>query len=867
MAAGKPQPNSTRRSPRRLPRRSLRRAVALLCASTLLGASAPMAASAQTPETSAWGLESERLNRQGPLEVSIVQVRPQLARLGQQVQLQVRVSNPSQQPVGNIVVRLQRSGALASSNSALGALSSPEATFDVATAFATPFSLNPGQSRDLNVAVPISATTPEGLDISEPGTYPLLVNVNGRPDGDIDQLLAETRTLLPVLGSPSGSRGAQASEATDDTAGNPNDTDAPETDAEAVSEEEARTSRTSEPAAVPLSLLWPISAPVPIVGGETGDAPAPPHLIMSNESLAEALAPGGRLDNVLSSLEDAFAAGGGEQLRQATCLAIDPETLEAVARMSGGFYLGDRRPSPVQGTQRLRDSWGSQNDADLTEVAGSEDATQWLERLRLLSERTCTLALPWAGADMSAIAAIGDENLSMEALIAGPQVISQHLNTSPLRGVYLPAEGFLTSASAPLYARATEQLPLGADGAFERRLQEPLPTSAGAAAATTTLVAANTLIDDTGQPLRPGGSGVLPDGSRAFGLPSSLTSALAASGHAPQTLASSERATRFDFRLDSGPARIQTATALLHQELVDAAAGESTPVVAAPPVGWSPSAYDATTLLNAVTEQLRSGRAASVALPEALNLSATRADAGALRTIPEFADPAPVPETALAQARRSAREITDLTTVMANDPRVALSRYGFTQPLRRDLLRATTVMGRRSLGVSHSAAQRSAYYQDAVAAMVRQLRQSVSLIAPGGVYTRTTELAPIVVVARNGLPLPVPGYVRIATGESVNDEKFAADIPAKGSVTVHIATSSVTAALRPAAREDAQTRASLRRQKLSMWLESESGQPISRSVSVSLQPGIPVGVLLVGTVVIVIIGGYFAAKRTGAFRK
>ena len=64
VAAGKPQPNSTRRSPRRVPRRSLRRAVALLCASTLLGASAPMAASAQTPETSAWGLESERLNRQ-----------------------------------------------------------------------------------------------------------------------------------------------------------------------------------------------------------------------------------------------------------------------------------------------------------------------------------------------------------------------------------------------------------------------------------------------------------------------------------------------------------------------------------------------------------------------------------------------------------------------------------------------------------------------------------------------------------------------------------------------------------------------------------------------------------------------------------
>ena len=38
---------------------------------------------------------------------------------------------------------------------------------------------------------------------------------------------------------------------------------------------------------------------------------------------------------------------------------------------------------------------------------------------------------------------------------------------------------------------------------------------------------------------------------------------------------------------------------------------------------------------------------------------------------------------------------------------------------------------------------------------LRDLRSSVALIPPGNVYTRVSESSPLLIVAENGLPLPV----------------------------------------------------------------------------------------------------------------
>ena len=46
------------------------------------------------------------------------------------------------------------------------------------------------------------STDEPSLDISEPGVYPLLVNVNGTPDYGEPARLDDARFLLPVLGVP-----------------------------------------------------------------------------------------------------------------------------------------------------------------------------------------------------------------------------------------------------------------------------------------------------------------------------------------------------------------------------------------------------------------------------------------------------------------------------------------------------------------------------------------------------------------------------------------------------------------------------------------------------------------------------------------
>ena len=125
---------------------------------------------------------------------------------------------------------------------------------------------------------------------------------------------------------------------------------------------------------VPFSLIWPISQPVPLVGGETGDAPSSPNLILTDNSLAESLERGGRLDGLLTSLEKGFAGPDGQRLRESTCIAIDPETLDAISRMTRDYWIGTSRPSPVESSPRLRDSWGNADDTNLTHMPASDNA-------------------------------------------------------------------------------------------------------------------------------------------------------------------------------------------------------------------------------------------------------------------------------------------------------------------------------------------------------------------------------------------------------------------------------------------------------------------------------------------------------------
>ena len=99
----------------------------------------------------------------------------------------------------------------------------------------------------------------------------------------------------------------------------------------------------------------------------------------------EELAERGRLGGLLGALESELAGPAGPGLRQSTCVAVDPELIQTVDRMVDGYSVGDRRPSPVESSTRLRDSWGDADSLDFTEGSGAETAAQWLDRLRAIT--------------------------------------------------------------------------------------------------------------------------------------------------------------------------------------------------------------------------------------------------------------------------------------------------------------------------------------------------------------------------------------------------------------------------------------------------------------------------------------------------
>ena len=138
--------------------------------------------------------------------------------------------------------------------------------------------------------------------------------------------------------------------------------------------------------------------------------------------------------------------------------------------------------------------------------------------------------------------------------------------------------------------------------------------------------------------------------------------------------------------------------------------------------------------------------------------------------------------------------------------------------------------------------------------MLQQLRDSVTLVAPGGVYTRATDMSPVVIVGRNGLPLPVPAYVRVRVGESETAARHEALLPAKGSLTLQVT---------PEEREDSGDRS--RRGQLHLWLETTDGQRISAPVEIVARTGPSTRSLIVASIVLTVAVGVFAAWRSGRF--
>ncbi|AHW65645.1 Putative secreted protein [Corynebacterium glyciniphilum AJ 3170] len=707
--------------------------------------------------------------------------------------LRIRVTNSSDQELSGLQLRTQHQNAVDAPDGVATSLMSNQGEYP----WVGPFqqldgTLDPGEERQFRLTVPVDgrAGSLSGLGLEGPGVYPLLLNLNADLGGSGTSFVAATRTTVTVT----------ETEGSDNT-GNPDET------------------ATGRPAGI--TMLWPLSSSATAGAGQVGDAPEPNELYLPDESLAEELQPEGRLSTLLSTYRS--AAADSDDLQEATCIAIDPDLLETVSRMSGGYRVGEA-PSPVEEPVRLRDRWTTNRTGDdSVEGTGAADAASWLEELRTIVDGQCTVPLPFGGADVDAVTGVDDPRVT-ELSERGTETISDILDTDSAEGVVVPGSGYVSDASVQRFSTTGRETP------------------------TTVLVADDSVATNDG-----GEAGIvtLPGGTRALRFPAALGSALAATGNSPTTTAYSAPTSRRDLDDDSAAERMAAAVGVLDLELSGAGSSDSAPagnVIATPPAEWTVDEDDAATWLEAVTGRLEDGSARAVSFGAALRGVASD---GSVQE-PE-ADPAPVGEGEVAEGRGLAEDLHDFTRIMVDNDNVALTPEIFTRPMVDDLLRSLTD-NRRRVADEHAAARdRATERRGSVRALIRELRESVSLLPPGSVFTRTSDSSPLIVVARNGLPLPVRVNVDYESDDGVTLNTPGMQlIPAQGSVTLQMTTSFPS---------------DIRETDLTMYLETPDDMRISDPVTIRMASGPGNGALVVGIGVAVVFGLFAVIRVTKRHRQ
>lgn len=747
------------------------------------------------------------LDSESSLRIELMEV-PTAIEVGQTLKLRVKITNDDQDAISKNSMQI-----------VIRHADAEQSLFQTRTVLAGDVSLYPysaqpqklekgllpNESVEIDLEIPTARNTPGGLAIDKAGEYPVLVGLQGP-----DRTLVSTQRFLSAVRS----------------------------DDPAPGEDEDR------PA---LSAIVPLSMPIDAVGGETGEAPEPSQLLLESEDLAHAISDGGQMQVLLEHF-DAFSSAYPDAAN-ATCLGIDPEFLRTVQRMSQGYMVASQRPSVVSQKQRLRDSWGNnRNTVKMEHGEGQQAASEWLRHLRALAQHTCTVALPWANTDLNAVQNTDNEWLMREALQRGQITLENILGTKPLSNVVIPGSGYVAEATAPSLGWAAEAAiprseqfdPLGQawfqegqQGNVSRETSNPeggptsslegnrtqkAPTPAPIPAQPVSALVADNTVWATP---KEGNTARLAQGILAKTYPGSLAAMLSDSTEAPPTHGYSNYDTRFDARSDALAARVATASAAIELE----AHHSDDPLLIMLPT----QAAEPQTLLNTMGELIKRGEAKPQAVQDYLQTSPETLDA--LNAIPSvqgqsqfgapFDDPTVFSDTEINRARQQADYIDDLTQLMVPDPAVAIGPYSFTAPLRREVLRALSVNGRQSIATFDQTVDRETELLNQNRDTLTELRSSVTLLPPGNVYTRWSDSSPLLIAARNGLPLPVDARIRYAapSGASINvDERLL--IPAKGSITAQMTANLPT----DSGRTD-----------IDLWLATPTGAAISKPVTIGVQ--------------------------------
>ena len=857
-------------------------------------------------------------------KIEILRV-PQHIKLGEELKVTLKVVNNSPESIAGFKIVPAHADAPKDLATARIVLSQEPGAYPYqAKTISRDDIIAPGHSVDIDVIIPTAPGATGGFNISEADFYPVLFALRSLEN---DALLYTQRFLLNVNAKNTTGSGATTGATHQGNSGTNTGSQTADTN-----------SKTSSQLSPGVTIVYPLTATVDSVGGETGEAPNHPPLILESEQLAEQLRSGGRLDTLLKDYSTYTKAS--ESLATATCLAIDPQLVSVVERMAGGYTIAHDRPSTVSQKRRLRDSWGTDDEPESgTPGTGADDAGRWLAELRKTAQHAkCTIALPWGNTDLNSVAATGNDWLMREAVQTGPGIIATILGITPETNIVIPGAGYVTTQAAgnlgwadlAPYRSRNEYPNISEEWQTDsKQVGAPVPT-----APVDVLVADNTVwgipkvdrfgvLDTAGATKNATTNSNIGGGIRAVTYLGSLAASLAEATDTATTVGYSNYNARFNYDLDSLPARRATATSALQMSIMKAnnegnmsdsrgggqgdspvsGASSPQPLLVQLPSAMSNTAQWLDALVkmfesNAATpmklsdyvnpslqqvEQLASMAAATSAATSAAADAATEADeqqrltqsaqavqsgrsarlAGSVQpassvdsqrtqrvpapttaatgtanvaTAAEQSqpnstpfgapheDPGVISDSEIFRATSLLESIDNLTQLVISDPTIALTPYGFTEPLRQDILRALSRDRRRAMSTYDTNVRDVQRLLDNEDIVLKELRSSVALIPPGNVYTRISESSPLLIVARNGLPLPVDTRIHYwgPTGAKINMPETIF-IPAKGSITVQM-----TASLPTDTAWDERT-------DLNLWLATNSGSRFSDEITIGVR--------------------------------
>lgn len=599
------------------------------------------------------------------------------------------------------------------------ALDSAAAVRDEITTPSEPIAQVPSQFESIPGSLPAGGSLPfvfttaltgaNGLNVTAPGVYPLMVNVNGGvvlSAGPLEARIGELHLLLTVLSVPGSGRPATPS-------GTP----------------------------TPFNFVWPMVDE--------------PHLgvdgVFLNDDLLAAISPGGRLDVLLGSLS-------GDAVRTlpagALTVVIDPELLDELDRMTGPYRVveppGAAQP-PVSAIAQAQQQAATQATGTATatspsatpatttpSTSGADDsavdlpgtiagtgqraAASFLDRLRAVAATHPVVMLPYGDPDVVALVRSG---------MTGEVTATREHGQEVVRRVW----GDLASVTAP--AATSTAFPI--DGAID---DATLSALMGEGARTGLLSAASVDVPTQSTGRAVGAPVIEPVGGDA-GLPSVIARTDVLGG--------------LDKLIDDGQQvgwarKVNSLTALLAQQRAD---GGTTPAVLAPVRRWAPDSVGLQGLVQLLGDLSGNGIISGRTLSD---LTAGTGPAGST-DYPDLARERELSHDYLQRITTARSDVAALRTALAavdqpTDPAIILD------PLDRALDTAASTAFRTNPTVGDANV-------GTVESTVTSIRSGVQIANTGNSYTLASSTSPLLLTVQNNTPYDVPVTVELTGGEMV----------------------------------------------------------------------------------------------------